>query len=195
VSNEQPTPGPYQQSPVPGGQPNPYAPQPGAQPAPYGGGAPAPYGAPGQPAPYGAPGQGMPSGAGTGLSMKRRGPVAVWLLTMVTLGIYGLVWYYKVQQELGRYDSRIQVKPVNSLLALFPGGILYIPPFISYYGTGQRIRQAQHAAGLPQTCGAHVCWALGLVLGVNVIYMQSELNKVIDRYGQVPQNTPVPLVG
>ena len=42
---------------------------------------------------------------------KTRSPFGVWVLTFVTLGIYGLVWHYKVNRELRDFHPSIQVNP------------------------------------------------------------------------------------
>ena len=128
-----------------------------------------------------------------GLVGKKRNPVAVWLLAIITCGIYGLVWWYKVNEELRKFDARIEVNPTMSLLALFPGGALcYIPPIVSIAkGTG-RIRKAQIAAGLEGTATPILSVVLMFVFGLYPLYIQGELNKVWDRYG-APEGTQVPL--
>ncbi len=61
-----------------------------------------------------------------------------------------------------------------------------IAPLISFYNTGNRIRNAQHAAGLAPTCSPVVGLLLCFVFGAKVIYYQAELNKIADRYGVEP---------
>jgi paraquat-inducible protein B len=40
-----------------------------------------------------------PAPIASGLAMKRRNPIAIWLvLPLITLGIYHLVWYYKIHK-------------------------------------------------------------------------------------------------
>ena len=51
-----------------------------------------------------------------GIGYKRRNPWGVWGLVFVTLGIYGAVWYYKVNNELKNYG--IDVNPTTALLAV-----------------------------------------------------------------------------
>ncbi|WP_199827785.1 DUF4234 domain-containing protein [Streptomyces specialis] len=205
-------PGPYPpqgapgQGPHKGGQPGPYpGGQPGGQPGPYPGGQSGPYppqGAPQgppQPGPYPvAPGPvppGMPmSPAGFGLAMKTRNPLGVWGLTLITLGIYGLVWWYKVQKQLALFDQRIQVNPAVSVLAFLPGGYLIVPPFVSVYNTATRIQTAQRAAGLPQSCSGGLGILLYILLGTHTIYYQSELNKINTHYQNPPEGTQLPLV-
>src|SRR5690606_12821203 len=42
---------------------------------------------------------------------KTRSPLGVWLLALITFGVYGLVWYYKVNRELRDYNGQIEVSP------------------------------------------------------------------------------------
>ena len=101
-----------------------------------------------------------PAPVGYGIQGKTRGPWAVWLLSIITFGIYFLVWYYKINNEARQYDPRIDVEPGVSVLAIFPGSWIIVPPLISFYNTGKRIGQEQRAAGLPVTCNG---W-IGLIL-------------------------------
>src|SRR5262249_24727968 len=71
------------------------------------------------------------SGAALG-RVKIRNPFLVFVWALITFGIYSLVWYYKINREL-RDACGVSVSPGVSLLALFPGGIIIIPPFISWY--------------------------------------------------------------
>ncbi len=72
-------------------------------------------------------------------------------MTFVTLGIYGLVWYYKINDEARRYLRDESIRPGVALLALIPGFVLIVPPFISYYHTGERIQRMQEGAGIQNT--------------------------------------------
>ncbi|MFJ8754458.1 DUF4234 domain-containing protein [Streptomyces sp. NPDC102441] len=131
-----------------------------------------------------------PSGAGplSGLAMKRRGPVAVWLgLTLITLGIYQLVWYFKIHKELQEFDRRQDLKPGGSVLVLIFLGWTLIAPLISFRNSGQAIADAQRAAGLPVTCSPATSMWLMFVFGLNVWYMQRQLNLIVGAYpGVVP---------
>jgi hypothetical protein len=58
-----------------------------------------------------------------GLTGKRRNPFLVWLVwPIITLGIYHIFWWYKINDEARRLDPAIDVNPVISLLPFFPGG-------------------------------------------------------------------------
>lgn len=131
--------------------------------------------------------------AGGGYAMKRRNAVAVWLLPMVTFGIYFFVWYYKVHVELANYDRRIPNKAAGALLSLLFGVVtLFIWPLVVWVKLAAHIRQAQQAAGLQPSCSTGLGFLL-LLLGFGSLYYQLELNKVVDRYQGATPNQQVPL--
>ncbi|MGH3242114.1 MAG: DUF4234 domain-containing protein [Spirillospora sp.] len=145
-----------------------------------------------------APAQQQQQGAvarGTGMNMKRRNPAGAWLgLPIITFGIYGLVWFFKVHNELHEYDRRIDNAATNALLSMLFGGItLGIWPLVMWVKLGGRIAEAQRAAGLQPSCSGGMGFLLG-ILGFGVLYYQIQLNKVIDRYGETPAGQQVSLV-
>nr|WP_042192453.1 DUF4234 domain-containing protein [Kibdelosporangium sp. MJ126-NF4] len=130
-----------------------------------------------------------------GRAMKRRSPLAVWLgLPVITLGIYGFVWYYKIHREMADFHRKPDSPTTGPLLVMVLLGATLVAPLISFYRTGQRIQYAQQRAGIEQTCSPVVGTLLGLVLGAGVAYYQSELNKIVDSYGK-PEGAEVPLHG
>ena len=183
------------------GQQQPYGgPQPQDTPGAPGYGAQVPYqtgGVPGQPYQGSIPPQAAYSGPPpVGAQMKRRNAFAVWLgLPIITLGIYTLVWYYTIHNEMKNFDPReTKINPAGSLLTIMFGGFLCgIPPLVSFYNTGTRIANAQRAAGLPQTCAPALGLVLTLLFGAGTLYYQSELNKVVAHYGNAPVGGPVQL--
>lgn len=78
-------------------------------------------------------------------------------------------------------------------LVLFFLSWTVIAPLVSFYNTGQRIQNAQRASGLQPTCSPILSCLLTFVLGLNILYMQSELNKIVDRYPGAPEGAQVPL--
>jgi len=129
-----------------------------------------------------------------GLAMKRRNPVGVWLgLPLITLGIYTLVWYYKIHREMAEFDRRRNVPVAGPVLVLIFLGWTFIAPLISIYNTGGRIANAQQAAGRPRTCSGAVGLLLMFVFGLGTLYYQVELNRVHDVYGAIPPGSDVPL--
>jgi hypothetical protein len=129
-----------------------------------------------------------------GLTGKHRNPVLVWLVwPFLTLGIYHLYWWYKINDEARRLDPSIDVNPLLSLLALFPGAIIIVPPFVSVYRTGGRIRSMQEAGGLPPSVLPIIGLLLMFVFSTYSLYYQISLNGIWAAYGNQPENTPVPV--
>jgi Domain of unknown function (DUF4234) len=118
-----------------------------------------------------------------GKTAKVRNPWAVLLLTIVTIGIYYLVWYYKINREMSDWGTQnnvdIGTSPGMSLIAVTIGGFLIIPPFVSIWGTGKRMQLTQQAANVDG--GSGLMWfVLHLIPIVNLfapVYLQHELNK------------------
>lgn len=127
---------------------------------------------------------GAPSGpaAAGGRIGKIREPIAVWLLSYVTLGIYYLVWYYKINREVADFERSIRVSPGVSVLAVTVGWVIIVPPIVSMVQTGGRIARAQEGGGLPGTCSGGLGFVLSLLFGLNTIYYQSQLNDLWRRY-------------
>ena len=109
-----------------------------------------------------------------GPSGKTRSPIGVFLLTLVTFGIYGLVWYYKVNTELKNFSPSIQVNPGLAVLSLF----VPVVSLVSIYNTGKRVQQAQAAAGMQPTTSPVIGLLLGWFIYGHSFYYQDALNTV-----------------
>jgi hypothetical protein len=116
-----------------------------------------------------------------GTTVKNRNPFLVFIWSIVTVGIYYLVWYYKINREL-RDAGRVDVSPFVALLAVSIGWIVIVPPFVSWYRTFQRIAAAQRTAGTRGEANPILGFILYVIavflLPVEVIYAQDELNKL-----------------
>jgi hypothetical protein len=116
-----------------------------------------------------------------GTTVKLRNPFLVFVWAIVTLGIYYIVWYYKVNREL-RDACGIDVSPFVALLAITIGWIIIVPPFVSWYRTFKRVATAQGSAGVQSEVNPILGFILYVVgvffLPVEVIYAQDELNKL-----------------
>jgi hypothetical protein len=60
----------------------------------------------------------MPKATSFGPAGRRRSTVAIVALSIVTLGIYSLVWYHRVNREVGNFDTRMHVIPGRSTVAV-----------------------------------------------------------------------------
>ena len=120
-----------------------------------------------------------------GYEFKRRHPIGVWALGLITFGIYFFVWYYKINREARDYLGDQDIKPGIALLAVTLGWILLlIPPLVSTYRTGQRIERMQQKAGVMDSISPGICLVLFIVSRLDMIYMQEHLNRIWRRYQQ-----------
>src|SRR5256885_820286 len=128
---------------------------------------------------------------------KIRNPLGVVGLTIVTLGVYFFVWYYKVNKEMAemgraRGTDELGTSPATSLMAVLFGWILlFIPPLVSEYKTCDRLNKAERVAGL-EGMEAGLLFLLWGFLGPGGHYIfQSNLNKVLQaQAGVAPRGAP-----
>lgn len=64
------------------------------------------------------PEKALPKVSSFGLPGKRRSTMAIVLLSVVTLGVYSLIWHQRVNREVGNFDPRMHVIPGRSTLAV-----------------------------------------------------------------------------
>jgi hypothetical protein len=131
---------------------------------------------------------------GTGDRAKIRNPLGVVGLSLITIGIYFLFWWYYVNREmrdLGKARGRdLGQSPGNSVLAMALGWIIIVPPIVSGWRTSMRIQHAQETVGVQPTVTGPIIFILLWLIGpVGIWYAQSELNKVweAERSGGAPQ--------
>jgi hypothetical protein len=121
--------------------------------------------------------------ANTGSTATTRDPLGVALLTLLTLGIYFFVWYYKVNREMSelgraRDTDELGDNPGNSLLAVTLGALIIVPAIVSVYNTFLRTQAAARLTGVEPLNG-WIALAFYLLLGIGFpAYLQSGLNKV-----------------
>ncbi len=123
---------------------------------------------------------------GAGGFAKIRNPLLVFFLDLITVGIYGVIWFYYVNRELAllgrtRNTTELGENPTKSLLALFPGLIIIVPAVITLRNTVRRLQTAQAMLDVPDE--EHASVPLGTVLlfflpPVGSYYFQKRLNGV-----------------
>jgi hypothetical protein len=158
--------------PSPGYQ-NPGYQNPGYQnPAGYQGG----YPPPGQPSYPGAM-QASPYGS-TGIRGERREIGMLVLLTLVTCGIYGIIWWYKMFGEIAADLGRTDINPALEIVLIYLTCGLY-GMFLAYKYP-RLINEMQAKRGLPVNDFSTVSLILAIFgLGfVSFCLMQVELNKI-----------------
>ena len=123
---------------------------------------------------------------------KKRGPIAIWGLALVTIGVYFFVWYYKINKEAREYLGDETINPTVALMAVLFGWILIlIPPIVSILNTGKRIARMEAHAGVPDPISPGIGLLLFLVARLDMPYQQEHLNRVWNRYLQAQSATPL----
>jgi hypothetical protein len=85
------------------------------------------------------------------------------------------------------------VNPLLSRLALVPGGLIIVTPFITVYRAGGRIRSMQQAAGIPPNVVPIIGLLSMFVFSTYNLYYHISLNGTWTKYGNQPENTPAPI--
>jgi|SRR5688572_26323979 len=130
-------------------------------------------------------------GAPAASKAKIRSPVWVVVWSVLTLGVYSWFWWYFINREMrdlgqARGTDELGDNPTLSALAVSLGALIIVPPFVSFYGTGKRIKAAQRITLGREDYNGWVAlvlliiWLAGITLFIPFTwgYMQSELNKV-----------------
>lgn len=128
--------------------------------------------------------------------VKIRNPWAVALLPLITLGIYHLVWWYRINCELRDYGKAkgydLGQNPTNSLLALFPGGIIIVPALITYWRGTKRVMGASRLAG-QEPLNGWIAIILYLLLAPGFwAYIQVSLNTLWQAEAEAAEGQPAP---
>ena len=111
----------------------------------------------------------------------QRNPLGVLGLSVVTLGIYFFYWYYKVNDELRRFEHDESISPTRSLMAMLFGWIIIVPPFIAIWNTANHIQAAERRAGVLQQIEPVLVLVFQIVFSlVNPPYMQDHMNRIWD---------------
>jgi Domain of unknown function (DUF4234) len=137
-------------------------------------------------------------GQGTGFA-KVRNPLGVLGLSIITLGIYYVFWYYFINREMRDLGNAKGVdlgeSPGMSVLAITLGAFIIVPPFVSIWHTGRRMEGAQRAVGVSGGSGPlfFVLHIIPIVSLIAPVYMQLELNKVWNALSAVEE--PAAAVG
>lgn len=122
-----------------------------------------------------------------GQSYLRREPLGVLGLTFITFGIYGFYWYYKINDELRRYERDDTISPTRSLMAVLFGWIIIVPPFIALYNTGKHVQGVEQHRGIQPQLEPALVIVIHLLIAIgNGLYIQEHLNRIWDRGASPP---------
>ena len=133
--------------------------------------------------------------AGTGATVKVRNPWAVVGLSLITLGIYYVFWWYFINREMRDFGRARGVdlgqSPGNSVLALTLGALIIVPALVTLWRTSDRVGRTEEVAGIDRPANGPIIFILLLIIGpVGIWYAQSELNKAWEAQAGVPAGLP-----
>ena len=128
--------------------------------------------------------------------VKIRSPWAAALLPIVTLGIYHLVWWYRINCELRDYGKAkghdLGQNPTNSLLALFPGFLIIVPALVTYWRGTKRVMGASRLAGKEPPNGWIAIILYVLIAPALWAYIQVSLNDLWQAEADPVEGQPAP---
>jgi hypothetical protein len=123
---------------------------------------------------------------GSSYEGKVRNPLGVVALSIVTLGIYYFVWYFKVNKEMAEIGKshgteECGTSPGTSLMALLPGIVLIVPPYVSLYRACRRLNASERTVGAPEGMEGPLLWLILVFLHpVGQYLFQRNLNRVLE---------------
>lgn len=116
-----------------------------------------------------------------GQSYLKRNPLGVLGLSFITIGIYFVYWFYKVNDEILRFTKDETISPARSTVAVFPGGLIIIPAVIAVYNTGLHIQKIEEQRGLQGLISPALVAVLAVIFSIAIgPYAQEHLNRVWD---------------
>jgi hypothetical protein len=116
-----------------------------------------------------------------GQSYLKRNPLGVAGLTLITLGIYGFYWWWKINDELRTALRDDSISPTRSLMAMLFGWIIIVPPFIAAWNTATHVMEYETRVGVTQALEPVLVLVIMVVLAIaNGVYLQEHLNRAWD---------------
>ena len=112
-----------------------------------------------------------------GQQVVKRNPLGVLGLSIITIGIYYFVWYYKINDEIRRVEKDDSISPLRSLMAMIFGWIIIVPPFLAMWNTAKHVQALEQRLGVKQTVEPALTIVIMLVFSPAVgTYVQAHLN-------------------
>ena len=116
---------------------------------------------------------------------KIRNPLGVLGLSLITLGIYGVFWYYFVNKELAEIGKahntdELGDSPGMSVLAITLGALIIVPAFVSIFKFSKRLQTASGVVGAEPGMEAGLLFVLWVFISPVATYIsQANMNKVL----------------
>jgi len=113
-----------------------------------------------------------------GQQFMKRHPLGVLGLSIITIGIYFFVWYYKINDEVRRFENDQTISPTRSLMAMIFGWLIIVPPFIAMYNTAKHVQEMEGRLGIQQTVEPALTIVILVLFSLgNGVYVQEHMNR------------------
>ena len=124
----------------------------------------------------------QPFGQMPSQGIEKRDIAITIILSIVTCGIYGLVWLARMTDDLNKISNRTDdfSGGVVVLLTLLTGGLFAI---YWAYKAGDKLNEAKAMRGIPTDNNASILYMILYFVGLGIVtdaLVQSELNKFAD---------------
>jgi drug/metabolite transporter (DMT)-like permease len=133
---------------------------------------------------------------------KIRNPLGVIGLSIITLGIYAIVWYYKLNKELAEIGrakgtDELGTSPGTSVLAITLGALVIVPALVSIYNFTKRLAAAKRLTGVEPGIEPGLLFVIWIFVSPVAQYIaQADMNKVLQAQtgsgAQIPPAQPAP---
>ena len=125
------------------------------------------------------------SASGTPVSFPQRNIVLCIVLSIVTLGIYGLIWTVKMVDDVNEASAEPNATSgaMVLVLTLVTCGIYWL---IWVYKSGELMNNAKSSRGLATDPNSSVLWLVLSIFGLGIVvyyFIQNDLNKIAALYG------------
>jgi len=120
-----------------------------------------------------------------------RGLLKLILLSIVTLGIYGIIFYYSISSDINevatRYDGKKTMNYALLLLLVGPA-TLGIGYFVWFHRAFNRIGDEMRRRGINTDFGASVFWIWGVLGGLIIVGPFIEIHKLCTAMNELNAN-------
>lgn len=107
---------------------------------------------------------------------ETRNPLLVVFLSFITCGIYQIVWYFMISEEINRAAGEKKIDPV----IFFILGIFCFPLiFVGWYKIDEAIYDLNLRSGLPANKN-FILWLLLTLIGVGGLFMAYQVQEQLN---------------
>lgn len=108
--------------------------------------------------------------------MKKVGIGKLIILSIVTCGIYSLVWYWNTIKALDAEGGKSTMSPAVQFVLMF----VYVGSFLFGLNANENINAIRAKKGKPEVDNKVLWVVLGLIPIVQAVLVQSAINELVD---------------